>query len=529
MIVTSYQQGADPQRIIEAHTDPLCSDIVGDQYATQDLRLAERKRRTIQISDRHCGRLIRDHEYFADVEMCSHEPTNEVERMEHHVLQCMQPANGNVLQEKYAWLHPQQKATVDEIFQLVMSGSHQDRHNTDRHTFFLQRHAGTGKRYLLSILRDMVEAEGMFAEICATSGIAAKLYRGGRTLHSLLGLGVEDRDASDQHSKLSKYGRNSQRGQLIKSLSLLIIDEASMMQRVLFEHVDTILKDLNCPPRQDRSGERPYFGGLVVVFACDYLQLLTVLPSRRTVQLPDGNIQVVPVSLLDELPWQSGLWEKVKVLRITHQIRQSQDQEFAALLMSTAKGQFPEDIPLPLQFTANLDKAYEYPWRWVTTGNKLHVDLDRIIVCPTNSLVNEHNERALDMFPGRLLNFRSSTSIELVRPQPPQAQQAHQQQQQLAVTPSPTIEPIDPELTYTYTPTGIPPPILELKIGVPVIVIQNVLHPHLVNGAMFVLKSFKRNFLCISTVPTDNPPSQTFLIHRIDFQFDFRDFKVTRR
>ena len=133
------------------------------------------------------------------------------------------------------------------------------------------------------------------------------------------------------------------------------------------------------------------------------------------------------------------------------------------------------------------------------------------------------------MFPGRLLNFRSSTSIELVRPQPAQSQQANQQQQHLAVTSSPTIEPISPELTYTYTPTGVPPYILELKIGVPVMVIRNVLHPHLVNGAMFFLKSFKRNVPCISTVPTDNTPPQTFLLHRIDFQFDFRDFKFTRR
>ena len=339
---------------------------------------------------------------------------------------------------------------MDAIFQLVISRSHQDRHNTDGHTFFLQEHAGTGKTYLLPALRDMVEAEGMFAEICATTGIAAKLYRGGCTLHSLLRLGVEDKDSSDQHNKLSKYGSNSQREQLIKSLSLLIIDEASMVQSVLFEHVDTILKDLRCPRSQDSSGERSYFGGFVVVFAYDYLQLLPVLPSRRTVELPDGNIQVVPFSLLDELPWQSSLWEKVKLLRITHQIRQSQDQKFAALLMGTAKGQFPEDIPLRLQSTANLDKAFGYLWRWLITSNKLHVDLDRIIVCPTNSLVNEHSERAPNMFPGRLLNFRSSTSIELVRPQPPQAQQADQQQQHLAVTSSPTIEPINPELTYTY-------------------------------------------------------------------------------
>ena len=413
-----------------------------------------------------------------------------------------------------------------------MSRSHQDRHGTDGHAFFLQGLDGTGKTYLLSVLRDMLEAEGMFAEICATTGIAAKLYRGGRTLHSLLGLGVEDKDASDQHSKLSKYGPNSERGKLIKSLSLPIVNEASMMQRVLFEHVDTILKDLRCLPHHDSSGDRPYFGGLVVVYACDYLQLLPVLPSRRTIELPNGNIQVVPVSLLDELPWQSSLWENVRVLRITHQIRQSQDRVFAALLMSTAKGHFPEDIPLPLQSTASLHKAYEFLWRWISTGRKFHVDLDRIIVCPTNSLVNQHNERALEMFSGRLLHFHSSRSIEPVRRQQPQAKQqsqANQQQHHLAVTSSPTIEPINPELTYTYTPTEVPPHILELKIGLPVMVIRNVLDPHLVNGAMFVLKSFKRNILSIATVPTDNSSPKTFLLHRIDFKFDFRDFNVTRR
>ena len=110
----------------------------------------------------------------------------------------------------------------------------------------------------------------LFGEICATTDIAAKQYRVGCTLNSRLGLGVEDKDALDQHSKLSKFGPNSQRGQLIESLSLLTIDEAPMMQRVLFEHVHTILKDLRCPLRQDSCGERPYLGGLVVVFACDY-------------------------------------------------------------------------------------------------------------------------------------------------------------------------------------------------------------------------------------------------------------------
>ena len=64
--------------------------------------------------------------------------------------------------------------------------------------FFLYGNAGKIKTYFLS-LRDVVKAQGMFVEICAKTGIAASLYRNGRTLHNLLGIGVEDKDASERH------------------------------------------------------------------------------------------------------------------------------------------------------------------------------------------------------------------------------------------------------------------------------------------------------------------------------------------
>ena len=35
---------------------------------------------------------------------------------------------------------------------------------------------------------------------------------------------------------------------------------------------------------------------------------------------------------------------------------------------------------------------------------------------------------------------------------------------------------ISPEMTYNYAPTAVPPHILDLKVGVPVMVIRNVLH-----------------------------------------------------
>ena len=88
---------------------------------------------------------------------------------------------------------------------------------------------------------------------------------------------------------------------------------------------------------------------------------------------------------------------------------------------------------------------------------------------------------------------------------------------------------MSPELTYNFAPTEVPPHNLILKIGVLVMIIRDVLHPNLVNGKMYVVKKFSRRVLVLSTHLEDHPDAQTFLLHRIDFQFDFADLKVTRR
>ena len=69
----------------------------------------------------------------------------------------------------------------------------------------------------------------MFVEICATTGIAASLYKNGPNLHNFLGIDVDVKNASERHDLLSKYGARSQRAELIRYLSLLIIGEVFMM------------------------------------------------------------------------------------------------------------------------------------------------------------------------------------------------------------------------------------------------------------------------------------------------------------
>jgi len=98
-----------------------------------------------------------------------------------------------------------------------------------------------------------------------------------------------------------------------------------MMQRLLFEHGEAILTDLRCNQGKTVSEtlvpiELPYFGGITIVFAGDYSQLLPVVPSRRPEERADGSLKMVPVSLLNELPWCSILWKDIKVLRLTQQV-----------------------------------------------------------------------------------------------------------------------------------------------------------------------------------------------------------------
>jgi len=86
-------------------------------------------------------------------------------------------------------------------------------------------------------------------------------------------------------------------------------------------------------------------------------------------------------------------------------------------------------------------------WRWVNTANAQDVDLDRILIFATNSLVNENNKNALKMFPGTVLILRSATGVEQVR----RANTEH--------------DIMLPEFTYKYVPTGIPAHELQLKKG----------------------------------------------------------------
>ena len=78
-----------------------------------------------------------------------------------------------------------------------------------------------------------------------------------------------------------------------------------------------------------------------------------------------------------------------------------------------------------------------------------------------------------------------------------------------------------PEMTYNYCPTGVPKHLLQLKKVVPVMIIRDVLYPHLANGKLFIVRGYSRRCFFLSQIDDDGIVISNHALHRIDFQFTF--------
>lgn len=86
---------------------------------------------------------------------------------------------------------------------------------------------------------------GHVVEITVTTEIAATLSKGGRTVHSLLVLGKDDKDSAyGSSSRRPSYGPRSERTGILRRTSLIIIDESSMIKCRFFELINSVIQEL---------------------------------------------------------------------------------------------------------------------------------------------------------------------------------------------------------------------------------------------------------------------------------------------
>jgi hypothetical protein len=229
----------------------------------------------------------------------------------------------------------------------------------EKKNIFLTGPAGTGKSYVISEIRKWSLNNNKKIAITALTGCASVLI-GGRTLHSTLGLDINDKPIDIIIHKLKRC--NPTKYNTLKTLDILVIDEVSMMSDELLVKVSNILSII-------KNNTQP-FGGVQIIFSGDMCQL-------------------GPVT--GKFCFQSSLWNESihEVCQLTTVVRQSGDDIFLQILHYLRKGKctkrifdklmkchntvFTQDIKPTKLYSkrANVDKINETEYQALTSAGAI--------------------------------------------------------------------------------------------------------------------------------------------------------------
>jgi hypothetical protein len=338
----------------------------------------------------------------------------------------------------------------------------------------------------------------------APSGVAALLLKGGRTAHSCFKIPIPCHESS-----ICSIPKTSEHADLIRMTDLVIWDEAPIQHKHIIETVNHTFKDL-CDSQEP-------FGGITFVFGGDFKQILPVI-------VHGGRAQVVGACLQ-----RSVLWRSITVLHL-HQNMQlnieiEAEREFARWQLEVGQGMHTDDnsnISLLSQFHCRENSVASlidtiYPG--LTRPNlSAEYFADRTILCCLNEDVDKTNHKVLQKFPGQSQVFYSADSI-----------------------PTSELGENDPLLNYPVeylneiNCTGFPLARLEVKIGCPIMILQNLDAAHGVyNGSRGILTRYRNRVLEIELL-TGQYAGQRVFIPRITsqpteeqvaFRFNRRQFPV---
>jgi hypothetical protein len=256
---------------------------------------------------------------------------------------------------------------------------------------------------------------------------------------------------------------------LIQKTSLIIWDEAPVNHRYCFEALDRTLKVImsDITPHS----ELKQFGAITVVLGGDFRQTLPVLQ-------PANKQQILKACIVN-----SYLWRQCTVLQLTENMRlkapslSESDREelrlFAEWLLRVGNGTEPFidipnepanmfiQIPAPLlleESCRNLDGLISFVYELGCEAPNITSYLcDRAILASTNDIVSAINTTMIDRLTTAEMSYYSSDSID-------DSCANHS-----------TMEALYPtEFLNTLSINGLPPHVLHLKIGVPIMLLCNL-------------------------------------------------------
>ena len=383
---------------------------------------------------------------------------------------------------------PEQRA----IFQTVMNAVE----NGEPLQIFISARGGCGKTFLLNAILDAVrssEEGGCVALGMATTGIAAQLLSLGRTFHSRLKPDPEPREDGTLN-----ITAQSGLAKLVQRAKVLMIDEATMLHRYYLEALDRSLRDIMDEPNAA-------FGNKVIILAGDFRQCLPVVPGSN-------RAQVVQICLPN-----SPLWQHFQVFRLSQNMRvmasgneelQRFDEWTVSLGDGTANDErdvvdIPEEMFYQIHSNTREDSKVEerhmkdfcnkiFPNMAINLNNENWLK-GRAILAPTNAEVDTLNEIMEDKVPGNAIKLSSADALEDFR----------------------DVMRFSTEYLNTLCPNGFPKHLLNLKPGMPLIVLRNISPKEgLCNGTKVTfVRCLNNKLLLCKIIGTD----KEVLIPRIKF------------
>ncbi|ONM00077.1 hypothetical protein ZEAMMB73_Zm00001d030046 [Zea mays] len=348
-------------------------------------------------------------------------------------------------------LNEEQRAAYDKIMSAI---------DTDQGgLFFVDGPGGTGKTYLYRVLLATLRNQGKIAVATATSGVAASIMPGGRTAHSRFKIPLTIDDGA-----VCSFTKQSGTTELLRKASLIIWDEASMTKRQAVEALDNSMCDIMGRPALP-------FGGKTIVFGGDFRQVLPVVRKGSRAQVVTSSLRM------------SYLWESMSHLKLVSNMRAKNDPWFAEFLLRVGGGTedtnsdsdilLPDDVCVPYSGSdSDLDNLidFAFPNLNENMSDSTYIT-SRAILSTRNDWVDMINVKMIDRFQGEHMVYHSFDS---------------------AMDDPHNYYP--PEFLNTLTPNGLPPHVLKLKIGCPVILLRNIDPANgLCNGTRLVVRGFQRN------------------------------------
>ena len=327
---------------------------------------------------------------------------------------------------------------------------------------FLDAPGGTGKTFLINLILAKLRSEGNIALATASSGIAATLLTGGRTLHSTFKIPL---DLYAMDIPICSIKKGTALSRVIQEGKATVVDEAPMTNKLAFEALDRTLRDL--------TGKDQPMGGMCMLLCGDFRQILPVIQGGTR-----GNI-------VDSCLKKSFLWEHVAVKHLNTNMRvhlhgDEAAGEFAGQLLAIGDGKYPIDtspdvIQLPESigtFVCNIEELVSnvYPDLLSNFRNMTWLS-ERCILAPLNESTRAINTALVAQLPGECVEYRSLDSVL------DESQAVH--------------FPI--EFLNSLEISGFPSHLLSLKVSAPIIILRSLDPPKVTNGTRCVITKLSAN------------------------------------